>query len=357
MHAERSLRVAFLLQDLKHGGTQKQALALARRLDPARFPVAIWTLAAGDDLDPAPIPRIRLAAAPAVSARALASLGRALRRNPPDLLVTWTVVPNIWGRIMGRLARVPAIVGNCRGGDAARRQHERWLWRFADHVVCNAGALKSDMVRRHGVPASHVTVVSNGVDLPALAPPPRPDPPIILCVARLVPEKDHATLLAAFREVRRRRPDAQLWLVGDGPERERIGRALRGPDAAGLVWIPAEADVGGLVARSAVFAMSSRVEAMPNAVLEAMAGSRPVVATSVGGLPEIVDHGRTGLLVPPGRPDELAGALLDLLSDPDRAAAMGAAGRARVEREFTVETMVRAYSEIFERCAARRRPA
>lgn len=351
MAPPRPCRVVFLLQDLKHGGTQSQALALARRLPADRFAVELWTLAGGGDLDPAPVPRVALADAPAVGARAIAALGRALRRDPPDVLVCWTVVPNIWGRLLGRAARVPAIVGNCRGGDSARRQHERWLGRLADVVVCNARAIADD-VKRSGVPADRVEVVRNGVEIPERVAPPGAAE-TVLCVARLVPEKDHATLLEAFAIVRRSRPGARLRIVGDGPERDSVRRAAESPSAPGIEWIPSQADVRPLLDGCAVFALASRVEAMPNAVLEAMASARPVVATAVGGVPEAVEDGRTGILVPPGRPAAMAEAILGLLADPARAAAMGAAGRERAARGFAMPAMVAAYAGILDRCAAR----
>ena len=142
----RPARLVFLLQDLKFGGTQRQALELARLLDPARFQVEVWLLAAGDDLAPlareAGLPLVRLGRQEHVGPAALARLWRRLQQQPVDLLMPLTVVPNIWGRVLGRLARVPVIVGNCRGGGAPRRQHERWLWGLAHHIICNSAALR-----------------------------------------------------------------------------------------------------------------------------------------------------------------------------------------------------------------------
>ncbi|HLD47828.1 MAG TPA: glycosyltransferase, partial [Desulfobaccales bacterium] len=211
----RPARLVFLLQDLKFGGTQRQTLELARRLDPARFRVEVWVMTAGDDLAPLArewsIPVVRLARQAAVGPLALMNLWRRLHRQPPDLLMLLTVVPNIWGRILGRLARAPVIVGNCRGGGAPWRQHEWLLWPFMDHLLCNTAALKTELVERYRIPPSKITVILNGVDTEFYGPGPvgaRSNPPVILSVARLVPDKDHDTLIAAFGQVSTAFPEA-----------------------------------------------------------------------------------------------------------------------------------------------------
>ena len=161
-------RLVFLLQDLKFGGTQRQTLELARRLNPGRFQAEVWVMTAGDDLVPLAqewrIPLVRLSRQAAVGPQALINLWRRLHRQPPDLLMLLTVVPNIWGRILGRLARVPVIVGNCRGGGAPWRQHERWLWPWMDHLLCNTAELKTELTQRYGIPPARITVILNGVD-------------------------------------------------------------------------------------------------------------------------------------------------------------------------------------------------
>ncbi len=220
----RPARLVFLLQDLQFGGTQRQALELARLLDPARFQVEVWLLAAGDDLAPLArdwgLPVVRLSRQERVGPAALARLWRRLKDQPVDLLMPLTVVPNIWGRVLGRLARVPVIVGNCRGGGAPRRQHERWLWPLAHHIICNSAALSRVLTRRYGVPEARLSVIPNGVDTDYFRPAPeapRPYPAVVLSVARMVPDKDHDTLIRAFALAAPAFPQAQLWLVGEGP--------------------------------------------------------------------------------------------------------------------------------------------
>jgi glycosyltransferase involved in cell wall biosynthesis len=346
----RPARLVFLLQDLTFGGTQRQALELARRLDPDRWAVEIWLLAAGDGMAPGAwlhgIPLVWLGKKDRVTSGALARLGWRLLTRRVDVLMPLTVVPNIWGRVLGRLARVPVIAGNCRGGGAPKRQHEAWLWPLAHHIFCNSQAIRSVLMEGCGVPAARLTVIPNGVDPEYFRPADGPGdgPPRILCVARLVPDKDHETLLAAFALVAPEHPEAELWLVGDGPRQQELQELAAQLLPPGRVkFVTPREDVRPLLHRASLLALSSRTEALPNVVLEAMAAGLPVVATRVGGVPELVLPGQTGWLADPGDVPGLAAALGRVLADPESGRAMGRNGRLRALTEFSLETMARRY--------------
>ncbi|MFZ2087979.1 MAG: glycosyltransferase, partial [Desulfobaccales bacterium] len=245
-------RLVFLLEDLEYGGTQRQALELARRLNRSRFQVELWVLRKGDDLaavaEDYGLPVVWLARSGWVGPQSLFNLWRRLWQNPPDLLMLLTVIPNIWGRLWGRLARAPVIVGNCRGGAAPWRQHERWLWPCAHHILCNSQILKDLLVTRYGVPPERLTVVHNGVDTDFFQPPPEgrknEGPAVLLSVARLVPDKDHDTLLAAFGQLAGRHPGAELWLVGNGPRRESLEQKVHDLGLPGRVkFLPVTKDL------------------------------------------------------------------------------------------------------------------
>lgn len=355
-------RLVFLLQDLKFGGTQRQTLELARLLDPTRFQAEIWLMMAGDDLAPLAhswgIPLVWLGRQDWVGPAALANLWRRLRLHPVHVLMLLTVVPNIWGRLLGRLTGVQVIVGNCRGGTAPRRQHESWLWPLAHHILCNSAALQATLTGRYGVPGRRVSVIVNGVDTDFFQPPraAAPSHPArVLSVARLVPDKDHETLIHAFRQVAVTHAGAELWLVGDGP-REGLIRQLVADHGltARVRFLPGQADLRPLLGQADMLALSSRSEALPNVVLEAMAAGLPVVATAVGGLPEVVASGRTGWLVPPGDPIAMAAAISRLLGDPEMRAAFGLAGRRRVEQDFSLTAMARRHEEVLQSLLARK---
>jgi glycosyltransferase involved in cell wall biosynthesis len=348
--------LAFLLQDLNFGGTQRQALELARRLDPERFRVEVWLLTGGDDLLPLArdwgIAPVFLYRQDQVGPAALAHLWRRLKNAPVDILLPFTVVPNIWGRVWGRLARVPLIVGNCRGGGAPRRQHESWLWPLAHHLLCNSWALRAVLTGDHGVPGSRITVIPNGVDTAYFRPPPareRAGFPVLLSVARLVPDKDPATLVQAFALAAPEHPRAELWLVGEGPLKEPLHRLAQDFGVADRVrFLAGRADLRPLFNRASLLALSSRTEALPNVVLEAMAAGLPVAATRVGGVPELVTPGVSGWLAPPGDAPALAAAISQLLGSPGTRRAFGVAARRRVEQDFSLTAMARRYEEVLE---------
>lgn len=350
-------RLVFLLEDLEYGGTQRQALELARRLDRSRFQAELWVLRNGDDLasvaEDYGIPVVWLARSGWVGPRSLLGLGKRLWANPPDLLMLLTVIPNIWGRLWGRLARVPLIVGNCRGGAAPWRQHERFLWPCCDHLLCNSTILKDFLVTRYGLPPARLTVVPNGVDTDFFQPGPNgaPDsPPVLLSVARLVPDKDHDTLLTAFSQLVEEHPTAELWLVGNGPRRQDLEQKVRDLNLYGQVkFLPVERDLRHLYHRADVFVLSSVAEALPNAVLEAMAAGLPVVATRVGGVPEAVVPEGTGLLVSPRDVSGLAAALGRLLNDPEARRKLGLRGRQRVLQQFSFKAMVSRHEAVWSR--------
>ncbi|MDR1855934.1 MAG: glycosyltransferase [Desulfovibrio sp.] len=356
----RPLKVLFLMEDLRFGGTQRQTIALARRLDRERFLPVVATLTGPTDMDgevrDAGIELRHLGRGRDVAWDFLPGVFRMLREMRPDVLVPCTAIPNIWGRIFGRLLRVPAIVGTCRGGGAPVRQHERFLWRLAHRVVCNSGALERTLLDM-GVPSGRVACIVNGVDAHRFAPGEDPvsgRPPLILCVGRLHEDKDPLTLLRAFERVLEARGDARLRIVGDGPEGEVVRAWVEGHEAGAAVeLVPGTRDVLGHYGRARLLVLASRREGTPNVILEAMACGLPVCATNVGGIPSLVEDGVTGCLSDAGDVGALAGNLLALLDDPSGCERMGLAGRERVLREYSFEVMVRRHEEIFAALAGR----
>jgi glycosyltransferase involved in cell wall biosynthesis len=365
-------RVVLLLQDLLFGGTQRQALELARGLDPARFAVEMWMLSPGRDFaakaEACGIPLVWLSQSPTVGPGALRGLWRRLSQTPPDILVPLTAVPNIWGRIFGRLRGVPVVLGTCRGGGAVARQHERWLARAAHHHICNSRPLHDAMVQRLGHPADRATCIPNGVDTDHFTPPPedlRPVRDVILCVARMSADKDHETLLRAFEIVAREHERAEVWLVGDGPEAAGVARLVsRHPFRSRIRAYPGGADPRPFYQQAKILVLSSVREGLPNVILEAMSMGLPVAATAVGGIPDVLSAapdapheageaaGPCGLLSPAADPAALAASLLALLRDEALRDRLGRAGRARAVAEYSLRAMVAAHEDVFTRLLA-----
>ncbi len=168
-----------------------------------------------------------------------------------------------------------------------------------------------------------------------------------LSVARMVPDKDLDTLIRAFAAVAPEFPQAQLWLVGEGPLLGNLQRLAGELLPAGACrFLPPQADLRPLFHKSGLLALSSRTEALPNVVLEAMAAGLPVAATAVGGVPELVTPARTGWLAQPGDPPALAAALRRLLANPEQCRDFGREGRRRVVRDFSLGAMVSRYEAV-----------
>lgn len=345
-----------LLQDLAFGGTQRQALALAARLDRSRFAPELWMLMDGRDFAPAAeaagIPLRWLATTPCVGPGSLFALWRALGTERPDLLALFTAVPNIWGRLLAKARGLPAVIATCRGGGSIGRQHERFLKNCAAHHIVNDPALRQRLCDL-GRDADRITVIPNGVDTEHFAPSSddaRPVREVVLCPARFCQDKDHETLLRAFALAGAKRPRAELWLLGDGPLRERVRLlAARSPVRDRIKLYPAVPDPRPFFEQASLVVLSSVREALPNVILEAMSMGLPVVATAVGALPEVVEQDRTGLLCPPGDAEALGENLAALLTDADRRVAFGQAARARAVAGFSMESMVQRHETVFTR--------
>ena len=293
----------------------------------------------------------------------MAQLFRALR---PDIVHcrNWSCVDAILG---ARLARVPVVIHGEHGREAAdpegrnpfRKRLRRLLAPLVTQFVTVSLDLARWLVEDVGIPARKVTTIGNGVDTRRFDGRDRedarrtlriPDGGIAIgTVGRLDPVKDQLGLVRAFARLAGD-PRTLLLIAGDGPCRRELEAAVAALGLTGRVRLLGErADVPRVLAGLDVFALSSLGEGISNTILEAMATGLPVVATRVGGNPELVTDGTTGLLVPPSSPEALAGALRRYLDAPTLAMGHGRAGRARVEAEFSLDRMVTAYGDLYAR--------
>lgn len=304
----------------------------------------------------------------------LSATRAAVSRSNPDIVHAHGSRAAFYARLTDPRARERVIytvhgIHTDRAGSSLRRSAftamERALVRRTRHFVC---VCKADMA--HGaalgiLEPARSSVVYNGVALQervarggfrdelAVA----DGVPLALSVGRYSEQKDHPTLLRAWRLVHETMPDAVLALIGSGTL-EAETRALA--DSLGLGqsvrFRPTRPDLRPAYADADVLALSSLWEGLPYVVLEALGSGTPVVSTAVDGIPEAVTHGQTGLLVSPSAPEPLASALVDLLSDRDRSRAMGEAGRADVPERFGLEDMIEGLAGVYRGVLGRPSP-
>jgi L-malate glycosyltransferase len=363
----RTPKVMQVLLSLTPGGTEHLVVQICKRLPPEFGTVVCCLDAEGEwaaDLKARGI-EVRALRRPAGFRP---QVGRAIARfaaeHDIDVLHCHQYSPFVYGRIAAMWNRRLKIVYTEHGrlSDAPpswkRRLVNPLLSRFDGSIVAVSHELRDFMIESR-FPRDRVRVIHNGIE---------PEQAataldrrrarrllglddhsfVVTSVARLDPVKDLMTLLEAFAVVRARVPSARLVIVGDGPERQRLAERADRDDLAGSVRITGyRSDVRALLPAADVYASSSISEGVSITILEAMATGIPVVATAVGGTPEIMSDGSDGILVPSRDPARMAAAILSLADDHRRRRALAAAARRRLEAWFTIDRMVDDYARSY----------
>lgn len=303
---------------------------------------------------------------------ALGALASLVRRERPDLLHLHNAPGVLWGAAAAAAAgsRAPAVATMHNpwreGLPAAYRLFFPMGFRRAARVVCVSEDVRRSFARRFPRRADRLVTIPNGVDLDLFAsPPPREecrrrfrlpaDVPVVGTVGRLVPVKNHLGLVEAFAALHEAHPAVHLAILGDGEMRQAIENRVADLSLHTHVSIlPPTPDVAAFLGALDLFVLSSQSEGMPMTLLEALAAGRPIVATAVGGIPETIEDGRTGLLVPPADTGALAGALAGLLEDAGRAERLGLAGRTAAEERFGARLMTERIETLYDRLLAGR---
>jgi glycosyltransferase involved in cell wall biosynthesis len=285
-----------------------------------------------------------------------------MRRLRPHIVHANSAKAGVLARLAAAVARVPIRIYTVHGwaflahdgvAAAAYRWAERAVRPLTTVAVCVAESEKRAGIAAGVCDPNTTVVIPNGVDLAATAPAEGPnEPPRIVWVGRLQAPKDPLTLVSALGRLER---PFEADFVGDGPFRRTVELELERLGLGASVRVLGDRrDVGSLLARSDVFVLASRSEGLPLSILEAMAAGLPVVASRVGGVPELVVDGETGLLVPAGDPELLAAAVGRLLDDATLRRRLGEAGRARVRERFDLDSVRRAHLDLYRRELARR---
>jgi glycosyltransferase involved in cell wall biosynthesis len=358
--------VFHLITELDQGGAQMALYRLLAHGDNGRFTPRVLCLYNGDKVVAQQIRQLGIPVADlGMSGQwrldALWRLYRILRKERPSILHCWMFHANVIGRLVGRLAGVPIVITarrNVEIGGPRREQIKRYTRHLDDAVIAVCELARQAEIERTAVNPQKVVTIYNGINLPAPAPLARLtelrselglplDAPVVICVSRLHRQKGHDDLLAAWKQVTAVHPSAHLLIVGDGERRAELAKMAAGQRH--VHFTGQRNDAPDLLALSSLLVLPSLWEGLPNVVLEAMAAGLPVVATAVGGTPELIIHNETGLLVPPQNPDALAQAIVQLLDQPEQAARMGRNGRQRAAEQFTIERMAAQTEALYNR--------
>jgi glycosyltransferase involved in cell wall biosynthesis len=366
----------FVVGSLRRGGAERQLVALAGALRSRGWTVWILCLEetgneawvahlrnAGVRFEELHLGRITRRGKRWWQLRRIAHAYAFLRRVRPDVvycLMWWSYILLV---PVAKAARVPVVV-TCRqslsdteGARRAFRPVHMLVDRLADAVVCVSEATRDDAIANVRTPTRKIVVIPNGVPFPSTPPPPpRGEPVAILTIANLHPYKGHHVLLKAFSLVRGcvGPGRVRLDLAGEGVERDRlIAYAEELEIRDDVRFLGTVEDVDAVIASAAFSVLPSFSEGLPLSVLESLALGRPVVASRVGGVPEILDHGG-GVMVPPGDAEALAAAMVDLVADPDRREELGREGRQVVRERFSIDAIAGRTVALFDLISQRK---
>ena len=373
----RRLKVLTLTDQLVYlgGGAERVAMEIATRLDQSRFESLFcasryWEGTRTDyvqdaerRMDEAGVRYFGLGRRSSTDLYRWLPLRRILRRERVDVLHAHMFGSNVWGTVIGRLAPVPVVVAHehtwsFEGRPLRRFMDREVIGRGSDAFIAVSRDDRRKMIEIEGVDPRKILHVPNGI-----APPPPPSgadvrselgipagAPVIGTVSVLRPQKALDVFIRASARLLADNPDLRVLLAGDGPlkvELTELVHSLGVQDR--LLLLGYRSDAADVMAALDVAVSSSAFEGSPLAVMEYMESARPIVATRVGGVPDLIEDGVHGLLVEPGDVPALTDAIRRLLDDPEAAKRMGEAARERRRHEFTVDLMVRRFEALYER--------
>jgi glycosyltransferase involved in cell wall biosynthesis len=373
----RRVRVLQVIDLLGTGGAENLQVTMAAAIDRQRFDWHVCALRKSPQgqtnierqlLDMG-VPVVVLGQRSVYDARTLFRLVRYILGKRIDILHTHMQGADILGRVAGFITRRP-VVTTIHGleSDLLDTPPRRMaLLRFTARWMCRRIIVVASYMRREaaavlGLPLSRVLTIPNGVDIDKFHPHAGVDRAaikrelaggdylLVVTVGRLVPPKAQDLFIEAARRVAKVLPNARFVIIGDGPLRDDLARLIEEAGVADRVFIGGwRDDIPDVLGASDLFVLSSSQEGMPVAILEALSAGCPVVATDVGGVSEIVREGETGMLVPYGDPDALAGAIVRMLTNPEGAHHMAERGQRMAEQEYSMSAWARKWEALYLR--------
>jgi len=368
---KKPIKVCHLITDSGTGGAEKILFELVTRLDPDRFQTRVIVMkkpgTTAEEIEAAGVPVSSLQLPYRVNliyglrlVPAFARLVAELRRDRPDILHCWLFQANLAGRIAARLAGVPADTSSLRVVEEERLLQyplDRLTGFLVTRYVAVAGAVADHYMKRLKIPARKISTIPNGVEAGRRESGQRnalkerlslPEGAFVIGAAgRLHKQKGTDILIQAMHKVRQTCPEAMLLIAGEGPERDALEEAARSLPDGVIRFTGNVRQMEEFYELLDVFALPSRWEGMPNALLEAMAAGVPAVAARTGGVPEIIGEEEAGIMVPPGSPEALADAVICLLksSGQREKMKMNAIKRSGL---FSLDKMTESYESLYE---------
>jgi glycosyltransferase involved in cell wall biosynthesis len=368
------VKVLLLVVGLDVGGTEAHVLELASRIDQSTFEVVVCSLKPlgrlGRELCARGIRVVTLNGAGKFDVRVLGRLRRVLLTERPDVIQAFLFWANIAARLLSRLVIRCSVISSYHDEVVPEgwfnRMIDRATMKWTKYIVCCSAAVQTSVRQRIGGTQEQCVVIPFGVDADRFCDVAgmledtivlESGLPVIGSVCRLVePKKGIKYLLEAVAQLEQEagKPVCQVLLVGEGPARqsirtlsERLGISPR------VSFLGVRRDIPEILSLMNIFLLPSLYEGFGIAILEAMAAGKPVVATTVGGIPEFVIPGQSGLLVPPGDALALARAIKQLLDEPEKARAMGSQGQKHVRQHYSIGSMVRRHEQLYELCLSK----
>jgi glycosyltransferase involved in cell wall biosynthesis len=358
--AARRVRVVHMNMSHQMGGAEKLLVEFARHADREHFDLRFVSLGPrgllANEIEACGWPVTALNQPEGLRKWLVLRLAWLLHGWKTDLVHTHDPKAIFYGAPAARLARLPAVVHTRHGQRYQASRTDNAVFRFLTCLVDRVVCVSHDSARLsagEGVARRRIVTIWNGIDVAKFGyVGPTPGGPAVM-VGRLSAEKDVGTLIRAVASVLQQEPEFQLALAGDGDCLADL-RQLSADLGLGqqVQFLGEVRDIPGLLARASMLVLPSLTEGISLAVLEAMARGLPVVATRVGGNPELVVDGETGYLVPPQQPAWMAERMLDLIRQPELARTMGRRARDRVEANFRVADMVAKYEELYRSVTA-----
>jgi sugar transferase (PEP-CTERM/EpsH1 system associated) len=355
---------------LEVGGLENLVLTLVGKLNKTKYNISVCSLSAEgkleDKFNDMGVPVYHVKKRAGIDYSLSFRLAGLFMTNRIDVIHSHNPSPWLYGCPAAKISGVKAVVHTEHShldiSQAGLMKVERILSKFTDKIISDAHPVTRFLIEKQMIPSSKIETIFNGIDID------RFDANfdkqeirsrlgisseslVLGCIARLEAVKDHVTLLESFSIVSNKFPKAILVLVGDGSQKEKLKEksATLGIREK-VLFLGTRMDAQEVIQIFDIFVLSSLSEGLSIALLEAMAARKPIVATNVGGNPDIVLDGETGFLVPSQDKHSLSEKLLSLLSDRNMMSVMGGKGFARVENNFNIKNMVKDYERVYDRC-------